>query len=266
MAERRSARRERPQGRPFSFFRSRTIAFSVSLWEFPTLPILATAPLISKMGAREYDQLFKLLIIGDSGVGKTCLLTRYTDNIMMDTYTATIGVDFKVKTLHIDGQAIRLQIWDTAGQERFRTVCRSYYRGAQGIVLVYDVTDLQSFQNVTAAWASEITSNAPPDIVKLLVGTKSDLTTYRVVSKESGQDLAKSINALFIEASALDGTNVAEAFETIAKQISKQHAAAGAKPKEDNVKKINLGDVSPRGGGGAAAAGQKKGFARFCLV
>jgi Ras-related protein Rab-1A len=217
------------------------------------------------MGAREYDQLFKLLIIGDSGVGKTCLLTRYTDNIMMDTYTATIGVDFKVKTLHIDGQAIRLQIWDTAGQERFRTVCRSYYRGAQGIVLVYDVTDLQSFQNVTAAWASEITSNAPPDIVKLLVGTKSDLTTYRVVSKESGQDLAKSINALFIEASALDGTNVAEAFETIAKQISKQHAAAGAKPKEDNVKKINLGDVSPRGGG-AAAAGQKKGFARFCLV
>ena len=103
----------------------------------------------------EYDYLFKLLLIGDSGVGKSCLLLRFADDTYTESYISTIGVDFKIRTIQLDGKTIKLQIWDTAGQERFRTITSSYYRGAHGIIVVYDTTEMESFNNVKQ-WLHEI--------------------------------------------------------------------------------------------------------------
>jgi len=128
----------------------------------------------------EHDYFFKILLIGDSGVGKSCLLLRFADDSWTDTHISTIGVDFKIKTLNIDGKTIKLQIWDTAGQERFRTITSSYYRGAQGIILVYDCTDQESFANVKQ-WMGEIDRYACENVNKLLVGNKTDLVNEKVV-------------------------------------------------------------------------------------
>ncbi|XP_048491757.1 GTP-binding protein YPTM2 isoform X2 [Beta vulgaris subsp. vulgaris] len=134
----------------------------------------------------EYDYLFKLLLIGDSGVGKSCLLLRFADDSYLDSYISTIGVDFKIRTVDQDGKTIKLQIWDTAGQERFRTITSSYYRGAHGIIVVYDITDQESFNNVKQ-WLSEIDRYASNNVNKLLVGNKSDLTANRAVSYETAK-------------------------------------------------------------------------------
>ena len=128
----------------------------------------------------EYDYLFKLLLIGDSGVGKSCLLLRFADDTYTESYISTIGVDFKIRTIELDGKTIKLQIWDTAGQERFRTITSSYYRGAHGIIVVFDVTDQESFNNVKQ-WLHEIDRYASADVKKLLVGNKCDLTTKKQV-------------------------------------------------------------------------------------
>jgi len=134
----------------------------------------------------EYDHLFKLLLIGDSGVGKSCLLLRFADDTYAESYISTIGVDFKIKTVSLDGQTIKLQIWDTAGQERFRTITSSYYRGAHGIIVVYDVTDGESYTNVKQ-WLEEIQRYACEGVNKLLVGNKCDLANKRVVDKKSAE-------------------------------------------------------------------------------
>jgi len=129
-------------------------------------------PSSSLMGP-DYDYLFKLLLIGDSGVGKSCLLLRFTDDTYNDSYISTIGVDFKIRTIEIEGKVIKLQIWDTAGQERFRTITSSYYRGAHGIIVVYDVTDQVTFNNVKQ-WMQEIQRYACDTVNRLLVGNKVD--------------------------------------------------------------------------------------------
>merc|ERR1712022_81655 len=128
---------------------------------------------LSEMNA-EYDYLFKLLLIGDSGVGKSCLLLRYADDTYTESYISTLGVDFRMHTIRIEDKTIKLQIWDTAGQERFRTITQNYYRGANGIIVVYDVTDASSFDSVTR-WLQEIKRNVGRDVHKMLVGNKSDL-------------------------------------------------------------------------------------------
>ena len=122
----------------------------------------------------EYDYLFKLIIIGDSGIGKSCLLNRFADDIFTDSYISTIGVDFKIRTIEVNGRLCKLQIWDTAGQERFRTITSSYYRGAHGIILVFDITNPESFANCEM-WLTEVQRYATDQVKIILVGTKSDL-------------------------------------------------------------------------------------------
>ena len=162
--------------------------------------------------------MFKLLIIGDSGVGKSCLLLRFSDNIFTDSFISTIGVDFKIRTVTIGGIKIKLQIWDTAGQERFRTITSSYYRGAHGIIVVYDVTDQKSFDNIKK-WLKEIDTFAGGSVQKLLVGNKCDLVNERTVTTDSGRALADSLKIPFVETSAKDSTNVEEAFLLMANEI-----------------------------------------------
>lgn len=166
----------------------------------------------------EYDYLFKLLLIGDSGVGKSCLLLRFADDTYTDSYISTIGVDFKIRTVDLDTKTIKLQIWDTAGQERFRTITSSYYRGAHGIIIVYDITDKESFDNVRQ-WLFEIDRYASENVCKLLVGNKSDLVNKRAVEYDASKAFADELTIPFLETSAKNATNVEQAFLTMAAQI-----------------------------------------------
>ncbi|CAH8469539.1 unnamed protein product [Heterobilharzia americana] len=166
----------------------------------------------------DYDYLFKLLLIGDSGVGKSCLLLRFADETYSETYISTIGVDFKIRTIDLDGKVVKLQIWDTAGQERFRTITASYYRGAQGIIIVYDITDNQTFSNVTS-WLQEIGRYSNSKVSRLLVGNKCDLTSRRAVETSVAKSFASEHQMPFLETSAKDATNVEDAFMEMARQI-----------------------------------------------
>ena len=170
---------------------------------------------------REYDYLFKLLVIGDSGVGKSCLLLRYVDDTYVDSYLSTIGVDFKISTIELDGKVVKLQIWDTAGQERFRTITSSYYRGAHGIIIVYDVTDSNSFNNISH-WLETIDRYASEGVIKMIVGNKSDLVTKRTVPRQTAENLAKSHGLNYFETSARDSTNVNEVFDELSREIKKK--------------------------------------------
>jgi len=182
----------------------------------------------------EYDYLFKLLLIGDSGVGKSCLLLRFADDTYTESYISTIGVDFKIRTIDLDGKTIKLQIWDTAGQERFRTITSSYYRGAHGIIVVYDTTDLESFNNVKQ-WLHEIDRYASDNVNKLLVGNKSDLTSKRAVSFDQAKEFADSLGIEFIETSAKNSTNVEKAFMMMASQIKARYKPVTAAGNNNGV-------------------------------
>ena len=163
----------------------------------------------------QFYHLFQLIIVGNAGVGKTSVLLRYAGDEFSEKYNDTIGLDFKVIRLNIEGKAVRLNIWDTAGQERFRNITQSYYRGVKGIVVMYDVTDLYSFECVRN-WVEEIKSCAEESIPILLIGNKSDRSD-RAVSTDAGLELAESLGIQFIETSAKYATNVKVAFETLAR-------------------------------------------------
>jgi len=175
------------------------------------------------MAARNasYDFLIKLLLIGVSGVGKSCLLLRFSDDSFTTSFITTIGIDFKIKTIELDGKRIKLQIWDTAGQERFRTITTAYYRGAMGILLVYDVTDEQSFQNIRN-WIRNIEQHAADNVDKILVGNKCDMISEKVVETTRGQALADEYSIKFFETSAKSNINVVESFTAIASDIKKR--------------------------------------------
>jgi len=189
------------------------------------------------MTTTEHDYFFKILLIGDSGVGKSCLLLRFADDSWTDTHISTIGVDFKIKTLNIDGKTIKLQIWDTAGQERFRTITSSYYRGAQGIILVYDCTDQESFSNVKQ-WMGEIDRYACENVNKLLVGNKTDLINEKVVDQATAKAFADSMGIPFIETSAKNATNVEQCFLSMARDIKNRlsEGTSEVPPKTDTMK------------------------------
>lgn len=164
------------------------------------------------------DLLYKLLLIGDQGVGKSSLLLRWIDDTFSTSTLTTIGVDFKIKTVKIAGSTIKLQIWDTAGQELFRNITTSYYRGAQAIIIVYDVTSLASFSHIDS-WITEVEKNCHDKIDLLLVGNKADLESERKISQEEGKEKAKALNVDFLETSAKDKINVRRMFYKIAKQL-----------------------------------------------
>lgn len=160
---------------------------------------------------------FKILVIGDGTSGKSSILHRYIDNKFYHNYISTIGVDFKIKMLNISNKLIKFQIWDTAGQERFKAITTAYYRGVNGILLVYDVSNRETFNNIDI-WIDDINKFAPPDVLILLVGNKSD-TVKRQVKIEEGINKANELNIPFIETSAKDNINIKKAFDLLAEKL-----------------------------------------------
>ncbi|CAE7316879.1 RABD2C [Symbiodinium sp. CCMP2456] len=178
---------------------------------------------------RDYDHLFKLVLIGDSGAGKSCLLLRFADDAFTDSYITTIGVDFRFKTIPVDKKTIKLQIWDTAGQERFRTITSAYYRGADGIILVYDICDRESFNHVDE-WLNEVNRYVNENTCKILIGNKCDMTAERQVSTEEAKKKAEDLGIAFIECSAKDATNVEAAFQMMSTELIAKSEKQGARP------------------------------------
>lgn len=180
----------------------------------------------------------KLLLIGDSGVGKSCCLLRFSEDSFTPSFITTIGIDFKIRTIELDGKRVKLQIWDTAGQERFRTITTAYYRGAMGILLVYDVTDERSFNSMSIyrtplgdmqlifadirTWFSNVEQHATEGVNKILIGNKCDWEEKRAVSTEQGQALADELGIPFMEVSAKSNINVEKAFYSLAGDIKKR--------------------------------------------
>jgi len=203
------------------------------------------APGASKPPA--YDYLIKLLLIGDSGVGKSCLLLRFSDDSFTPSFITTIGIDFKIRTIDLDGKRIKLQIWDTAGQERFRTITTAYYRGAMGILLVYDVTDEKSFGNIRN-WIRNIEQHATESVNKILIGNKCDMVDKKVIDYERGKALADEYGIKFLETSAKNSINVEESFVTLAKDIKKRLIDQQEPPAP-----------GPNGGGGGVQLSTNKG-------
>ncbi|KWU46039.1 ras family protein [Rhodotorula sp. JG-1b] len=176
---------------------------------------------------QSYDMLAKMLLIGDSGVGKSCLLLRFCDDAWTPSFITTIGIDFKIRTIELDGKRIKLQIWDTAGQERFRTITTAYYRGAMGILLVYDVTDERSFNNIRT-WHANVEQHASEGVNKILIGNKCDWSDKKVISEQQGQELADELGLRFLETSAKSNINVEEAFFALATDIKNRLAETNA--------------------------------------
>ena len=168
--------------------------------------------------ADEYDYIFKVVLIGDSGVGKSNLLSRFTRNEFNLESKSTIGVEFATRSVQVDGKSIKAQIWDTAGQERYRAITTAYYRGAVGALVVYDIAKHLTFENVER-WLKELKDHTDQKVVTMLVGNKSDLRHLRAVTTEEAKALADKFDLSFIETSALDSTNVETAFQNILTEI-----------------------------------------------
>ncbi len=196
-----------------------------------------------------YEQLYKIIIIGDSGVGKSNILNRYLRNEFKQDSKSTVGVEFGSKQLKVCGTNIKLQIWDTAGQERYRSITSAYYKGSKGCFLVYDITSAQSFENIEK-WYEEIIKTVDKDLSIILVGNKSDLENERQVTVEMGQDKAKNLNCPFFETSALNNTYIDTVFTTISEDIYNRCKNAPKiddedddfeiVPKDDKIININM--------------------------
>lgn len=199
-----------------------------------------------------YDHVIKMLSIGDSGVGKSCLLLRFCDDEFTPSFISTIGIDYKYRIIPIDGKRIRMNIWDTAGQERFKTITAAYYRGAMGIMLVYDVSDERSFQNVRN-WMSNVEDLAAEDVDLILVGNKMDCSPQkRVVSTERGMELAQEYGLTFMETSAKSGENVDAAFTELARMVKKRliDNCPNTLLSPQQQQPFNVVNLSKRGGSG----------------
>ncbi|EFJ14579.1 rab family GTPase [Selaginella moellendorffii] len=207
----------------------------------------------SSVSGNEFDHLFKILLIGDSGVGKSSLLLRFTADTF-DDLSPTIGVDFKLKLMTLEGKRLKLTIWDTAGQERFRTLTSSYYRGAQGVILVYDVTRRDTFTNLQDVWLKEVELySTNQDCVKLLVGNKVDRDSERAVSQHEGIAFARKYGCLFLESSAKTRINVQQCFEELVRKILETPSlVAEAKSVKKNILRPGNEPPPPENAGSCA--------------
>jgi len=168
----------------------------------------------------ESDLVYKILLLGDSEVGKSCFLMRYSDNVFVENYISTIGLDYKLKFVQLDsGETIKVQLWDTAGQDRYRTIAKNYYKGSHGILLLYDITKEKSFGNIRE-WIKTIKEEVYDNTIIFIIGNKIDKTEERVISTEQGKNLAEEYKLPFFEASAKSGENVDEIFKSLYKKIS----------------------------------------------
>jgi len=199
--------------------------------------------------ARDYDHLFKLFIIGDSGVGKSSILLRFADDMFSGSYITTIGVDFKIRTIAIGAEKVKLQIWDTAGQERFRTITSTYYRGTHGVIVVYDVTNAESFVNVKR-WLHEIDQNC--DVVnKVLVGNKDDCPDNKVVETADAKMFSEQMGIQLFETSAKDNINIEDVFSHVTKMVLKTKKDQQAKADETKPQQgVKLDQKRKKKGGG----------------
>ncbi|XP_006870537.1 PREDICTED: ras-related protein Rab-43 [Chrysochloris asiatica] len=198
----------------------------------------------------QYDFLFKLVLVGDASVGKTCVVQRFKTGAFSERQGSTIGVDFTMKTLEIQGKRVKLQIWDTAGQERFRTITQSYYRSANGAILAYDITKRSSFLSVPH-WIEDVRKYAGSNIVQLLIGNKSDLSELREVPLAEAQSLAEHYDILCaIETSAKDSSNVEEAFLRVATELLMRHGGPMFSEKSTDHIQLDSKDISESWGCG----------------
>jgi len=205
--------------------------------------------ILFEMGSKddEYDYLFKVVLIGDSGVGKSNLLSRFTRNEFNLESKSTIGVEFATRSIQVDGKTIKAQIWDTAGQERYRAITSAYYRGAVGALLVYDIAKHLTYENVER-WLKELRDHADQNIVIMLVGNKSDLRHLRAVPTDEARAFAEKNSLSFIETSALDSTNVEAAFQQILTEIYRivsqkqirNESGDDPSPSAENIRPISI--------------------------
>ena len=238
-------RRERKNNRAPALKRRPRFSLDLNLDHFQPLVFVSLS--LSKKNF-SYDYLFKVVLIGDSGVGKSNLLSRFTRNEFCLESKSTIGVEFATRSISVDGKTVKAQIWDTAGQERYRAITSAYYRGAVGALLVYDITKAQTFENVER-WLKELRDHADANIVISLVGNKADLRHLRAVGAEDAAAFCEREGLSFVETSALEATNVDEAFERILTEIyhivSKRALAAA-----------EGGEGGGAGGGAGSAPGE----------
>ena len=181
--------------------------------------------------------VYKVLLLGDTTVGKTCFLMKYTDKTFQDIHMATIGLDYRLKSMKLkSGKNIKLQIWDTAGQDRFRAITKNYYKGSHGIILIYDVTNVQTFENVKQ-WVSQIREEASANVIIYIAGNKIDMEEERKVNKEEGEKLAEELGFPFVETSAKSGININETFEDLIERIDKIYGNSPQKVTRNNLYK-----------------------------
>ena len=168
-----------------------------------------------------YEMMFKVVLVGDSFVGKTNIMSKYIKNEFHEDSKATVGVEFGSKQFTVEGHTIQAQIWDTAGQERYKAITSAYYKGARGAFIVYDITRKQSFESVEK-WVNDVTAVADKNITIILIGNKSDLEDQRQVTKEQGQDKANKLEIAFMETSAFSGENLEKAFNMMINEVYKK--------------------------------------------
>ena len=177
---------------------------------------------MTSKNANAYNMIFKVVLIGDTSVGKTNILSKYLSNEFDPDSKATVGVEFGTKDFKIEDNIVKVQIWDTAGQERYRSITSAYYTGAKGSLLVYDITNVKSFENIDK-WISDLKTNGEENITIVLLGNKSDLESERKITLEQGKEKAEFYKLAFMETSALNGNNIENAFSELITQVYKNH-------------------------------------------
>ena len=196
-----------------------------------------------------YDILFKIILVGDTSVGKTNIINKYIKNEFREDFYATIGVEFRHKKFIVENRKIKAQIWDTAGQERYKAITRAYYKGAKGAFIVYDITRKETFDDVDK-WRNELISSCNQEITVMLIGNKCDLEDQREISKEQGEEKAKSFGFSFLETSALSGENLEKGFQMLIEEIYQKYKVEQSKSDEINLnsgaEEIKIGKMTKK--------------------